>query len=360
MSNFLINSWSGKLATASDPYFQNPPTSPMTSPQLSQPPVSVAPLLDVPDVSISVPDSSASSPPTDTDTAPSTPDSISTALALEIEEYIDFLEAEDEEDRYTPDPGRRKRDLEINERVNVAIAAAEEAALAREILSPRVEPRKTVQFAAENQTRIVEDYNGAEDYGNAEIIPTTVYIWNTFRDFATARSITGFEEFVLEPRIVRKSKPSVADKKIGTEKSEDTVRVEEKGDKRDKTVENALIDVPKVESTPSSTNDVAAPVVIPTPAPASAPMPVVISPPQTATNILTSAPEARSDVLSPAKPPSPPIQGGDCMLIPVATTNSTPTPVPAETSHNIQPTPHVPKWSPSSNQGNQSHYTNQA
>ena len=39
----------------------------------------------------------------------------------------------------------------------VAIAAAEEAALAREILSPRAEPRKTVQFASENQIWIVED-----------------------------------------------------------------------------------------------------------------------------------------------------------------------------------------------------------
>src|SRR5208282_6215612 len=146
---------------------------------------------------------------------------------------LDLLEAEDEEkDRYKADPDRLKRDLEINERVNRAIAEAEEAALAREILSPRAEPPKTVQFASENQIWVVEDDGVEDDVGDAEIITKFVYVWNTFRDFATARYVTGFEEFVLEPRIVRKFRPSVADKKIGTEKSEETVRGEKKGEEK--------------------------------------------------------------------------------------------------------------------------------
>ena len=319
--------------------------SPIASPQLSQPPVSPAPPLDPPHNSIPVPDSSESSPPTDTDTAPSTPASISTSIALEIEEYLDLLEAEDEEeDRYNADPDRRKRDLEINERVNRAIAEAEEAALAREILSPRAEPRKTVQFASENQIRVIEDDGVGNDVGNVEIMTGFVYIWNTFRDFATARYITGFEEFVLEPRIVREVRPSVADKKIGTEESEETVRGEKENEK-DATVEISPVDVPKVESSPSSTKDVATPVVIPILQPASAPTPAPIPPPQTATNIPTPALAPKSDALSPTKPSSPLIPSWDSVLTPVTTTKSTTTPVLVETSHNIQPTPHVPKWS---------------
>jgi hypothetical protein len=46
--------------------------------------------------------------------------------------------------------------------------------------------------------------------------------------------------------------------------------------------------------------------------------------------------------LPPAKPSSPPIQSWESAI---ATTKSTPTPVPVKTSHNIQPTPYVPKWS---------------
>ena len=88
-----------------------------------------------------------------------------------------------------------------------------------------------------------------------------------------------------------------------------------------------------------------APVVIPTPTPASAPTPAAIPPPQTTTNIPTPSPAPKSDALSPTKPSSPPIQSWDSVPTPVATTKSTPTPLLIETSHNIEPTPHVPKLS---------------
>ena len=197
--NSLTNSWSGKLATASDPYFQNPPGTPLATPQSTKisPTVSEQPPLDtpIPAESTTPNESIESTPPTDT--APNTPASITTSTALEIEEYLDLLEAEEEEeDRYNLDPNRLQRDREINERVNKSLAEAETAALAREILLGKLE-RKTVQFAASSIPTPDEEVEG--DLGRGDVVTTTVYVWDTFRDFATARSVTGFEEFVPEP-----------------------------------------------------------------------------------------------------------------------------------------------------------------
>ena len=212
------------------------------------------------------------SPPTDT--APNTPASISTSAALEIEEYLDLLDAEDEEgERYKADPDRLKRDIEINERVNRAIAEAEEAALAREILSPRTAPateRKTVQFAKENQTHIVEnDYGVGDNNGEideAEVMTRTVYVWNNFRDFVTARSVTGFEEFVPEPRILRAkaiNKSVRADETPGETVQEKSVEDENP----EGVVEAAPVDVAKVESK-TSMKEIPAATLVPAPAPA--------------------------------------------------------------------------------------------
>ena len=203
----LTNSWSGKLATASDPYFQKPPGSPLATPQPTNPPPPVPekPPLEPPaPAETSTPnDCTESVPPTDT--APNTPASITTSTAIEIEEYLDLLEAEEEEeDRYNPDPYRLQRDLEINERVNQSLAEAETAALAREILFNKPE-RKTVQFApSPTPSPHEEELDG--DLGEGEVMTKMVYVWNTFRDFATARSVTGFEEFVPEPRSLKEAK----------------------------------------------------------------------------------------------------------------------------------------------------------
>jgi hypothetical protein len=202
----LISSWSGKLATPSDPYFQNPTNSalPITEPPKdlsqnvivndSQNPGTSTPLNETPDSTQF------------TDTAPNTPASITTSAVLEIEEYIELLDAEDEE----ADPDRLRRDLEINERVNRSLAEAEEAALARSILSPRAVPaeRKTVQFADDPIIGPVGEED-ALDIGEGEVVMKTVYVWNTFRDFVSVSSLTGFEEYVLEPRIWRTVKDGV-------------------------------------------------------------------------------------------------------------------------------------------------------
>ena len=330
----LINSWSGKLATASDPYFQNPPGSPMSAPQDSHPldpipePVSFDPPPDI--AIIIVNDQSDSSQPTDT--APNTPASVSTSGALEVEEYFDLLEADDEEeDRYNADPDRRKRDLEINERVNRAIAEAEEAALAREILSPRASPaeRKTVQFAAETQTHIVEN-NYGEDVGEPEVMTKTVYVWNTFRDFVTARSITGFEEYVPEPRMLRSG---VSSKSGGIdEKSEESVREKAGKDKREGKVEMTLQDFAKVDPQ-TSTKEIPAAIPIP---------PSTVPPTSTTTHTPVTVVPPKPDVLSPhTQPEIAPQQGPDSLPLATVTTTK-PTFVPVKVALPFPPIPIAP------------------
>jgi hypothetical protein len=133
------------------------------------------------------------------DTAPNTPASITTSTALEIEEDIYLEDEQDEEDLYHNDPDRAKRDLVINERVNRSLAEAEEAALIKEILSPR-SAVKTVQFASRptSPTLIVEEEEPVH-----EVMSQSVHVWDTFRDFVSVRSVTGFEEFVPQPRWLR-------------------------------------------------------------------------------------------------------------------------------------------------------------
>ena len=43
------------------------------------------------------------------------------------------------------------------------------------------------------------------DLGEGEVMTKMVYVWNTFRDFVTVRSVTGFEEFVPEPRSLKEA-----------------------------------------------------------------------------------------------------------------------------------------------------------
>jgi hypothetical protein len=188
------------LADASDPYFQNPPTSPLATPQTA---TSSAPILETVLEEVKAPpEMSASADSTQpTESIPNTPGSTTTSVALaEIEEYLDLLDEEEDEEDYKIDPDKLKREFEINERVNRSLAEAEEAALAREILSPRASPeRKTVQLVSRPTSPALP----VEDDGVEPVCTKLVYVWNTFRDFVTARSITGFEEYVQEPRLLR-------------------------------------------------------------------------------------------------------------------------------------------------------------
>lgn len=191
------------MATASDPYFQKVIASPTTSPVVGvQPTTPLDPISET--ISINPIPHEAPESTAPTDTAPNTPASITTSAALDIEEYLDLLETEQDEqddlEHYKIDPGRLQRDLEINERVNRSLAEAEEAALAREILSPRPD-RKTVQFASRPSSPTPEG-----ECENGDVMFKLVYVWNNFRDFITVRSITGFEEYILEPREMKVSK----------------------------------------------------------------------------------------------------------------------------------------------------------
>ena len=320
-----MNRWSGKLATASDPYFQNPPGSPMSCPRLPQPliPVPEMPSLDFPPK----PPIPILDPIESNDTAPSTPQSIGTSTGLDIEEYFGLLDEDDDEDHYNNDPSRLERDLEINERVNCTIAEAEEAVLAREILSLSVTPteRKTVQFAMENnQTRVVEDYVTGDDKSEAEILTKIVYVWNTFRDFATASSVTGFEEFVLEPRMVRNSKKVVDNIETGGENIEETVG----GGKNGKSVEIVPGGSSGVGSSTASTND-----VLGAPVPHATQIPAMST--QTMVNILDVAPQKSEASLLDLPPSEAPSWSDWNNLLdpPVTTVETTPTPVPIVSSH---------------------------
>ena len=195
-----------------DPYFNQPPAhpSPPDVPvvSLQQIPTS-APSLSIMDCTAAYGENAQDTPTTDP--ALRTPSSTGLASAvLDIAEFFQLLddaEAEDEEQRYDPDPDREHRDLEINLRVNKCIAEAEEAVLAREILSPRTSERKTVQFA-ESANVIHEPVSnhaleGEVDVGHLEDLTKPLYLWDSFRDFVTVRTITGFEEWVPVPGALR-------------------------------------------------------------------------------------------------------------------------------------------------------------
>ena len=139
------------------------------------------------------------------------PSSISlTSAVFDVAEFfepLDDAEDEDEEQRYDADPDRERRDLEINLRVNKCIAEAEEAVLAREILSPRTSERKTVQFAESANVihEPVSDHalDGEVDMGHLEVLTKPLYLWDSFRDFVTVRTVTGFEKWVPVPGVLR-------------------------------------------------------------------------------------------------------------------------------------------------------------
>jgi hypothetical protein len=183
--------WSGALATASDPYFHSPSKSSEISPTRTS-----TPLRNSPSTIAASECGIDSAQPTD---IPSTPASISTSTAAEIEEYLELLDAEQEEKhRYELDPARLERDLEINERVNRSLAIAEDEILAREILSPRSIPeRKTVQFIDHTPSPLGEE--DSEDL-DSKVAMKRVYIWDSFRDFVTVTSVTGFEDYISQPR----------------------------------------------------------------------------------------------------------------------------------------------------------------
>jgi hypothetical protein len=177
----LIFRWTGKLATASDPYFHSAPSRAPT-------PSATTEQTESTEAAESTKDETNSQT---TEIAPGTPVSITATTAIDIEEYLELLDAEDEEEnRYEGDPERLKRDWEINERVNRALEEDEEAVLARRILTERkVEKREEV-----------------EDLGHdgREIGEMTVYaLWDSFRDFVTTRMATGFEEYVTMPRSMK-------------------------------------------------------------------------------------------------------------------------------------------------------------
>lgn len=207
---------------------------------------------------------------------PNTPASITTAIALEIEEYLDLLD-EVEEDRYSADPDRRKRDIEINERVNRSLAEAEEAALAREILSPKsATERKTVQFAkspmfVQSQLGISEDDEGEDE---VEVDMRSVHVWNSFRDFVTVRSVTGFEDYVPEPRSLREEKRRLAGSlksaKENTERDDKGSQMPTRQGATEIKIEGIIVtDAPKAEAPVTRTEAVLsvppAPIVLPAP-----------------------------------------------------------------------------------------------
>ena len=199
------------MATASDPYFQQALASAVTSPVVEARSTTAPDTIPATTpLNPTIPEAPESTAPSDT--APNTPASITTSTALDIEEYLDLLETEqdeqDELERYKLDPDRLQRDLEINERVNRSLAEAEESALVREILSPARPERKTVQFASRPDSPTPDGETEDQD-----VMVRMVHVWNTFRDFVTVRGITGFEEYILEPR---EAKPLKSSKGVGS------------------------------------------------------------------------------------------------------------------------------------------------
>src|SRR6202022_2324043 len=175
--------------------FQNPSPSPAAKQVTPQEPVytiqtdllvDVAehPIISIPSTNPPETDPMAPDTTAPNSTAPNTPAFITTSTALEIEEDI-YLEDEfDEEEIYKNDPDRMKRDLEINERVNRSLAEAEEAVLAREILSPQRGPGKTVKFVERAGS---PSPLGGEEEGDL-VMTRLIYVWDTFRDFVSVRS----------------------------------------------------------------------------------------------------------------------------------------------------------------------------
>lgn len=255
-----MNSWSGKLATASDPYFQFPPGTSTSTSHISQP---ITPRSETSPLNTPPPPPDASFPhkgsvesPQVIDSAPNTPVSITASIALETEDYFDLLEAVNE-DRTKDDPDSLKRDLEINERVNQSLAEAEEAVLVREILSPRtaVTERKTVHLVTPKIPISTAMEEKIESESKESGMRKIVYVWNNFRDFATVRSITGFEEYIPQPRCLRNIKEGMAVEAASVVEIRDVQQPEDPNEGKGNIVEqkfegNVVPEGPKFEPPP--------------------------------------------------------------------------------------------------------------
>jgi len=154
----------------------------------------------------------------------------------------------------------------------------------REILAPRSAPeRKMVQFVDRPPSPGTEE--GVE-YAELKVVMKRVYVWDSFRDFVTVTSVTGFEEYIPQPRSMGGPETERLRTKIRT--------VDTKSDLPTtsdlKTSENL-----KVETDPPSTSTVSEikvtqpgpPPAASSPAPIQEPKPTETSPPKPSTSTLS-------------------------------------------------------------------------